>query len=145
MNSFYRQSSLYVGLTSAVLLALLVQTGQAQDLRGFVNTAEAVAGGEEIKSQENLWVLEVNYKNMRMIPVEITDPKTKIKKLELVWYFVYRVINRPVDRQGINHPAHAQGGLRERITGAFHIWHKMVEYRCLVSRGWCNYNYTRIF
>lgn len=42
----------------------------------------------------NLWIAEVQYKPIRHRLMPITDPKTRIKKEELVWYFVYRIIPR---------------------------------------------------
>lgn len=52
------------------------------------------ATGEERTSQHNLWVLEVYTKPMRLIPVELTDPKTGEKKLQHVWYITYRAVHR---------------------------------------------------
>ena len=58
---------------------------------------------------DDLWALEVQLKPLRMIRVPLTDPKTGRKREQLVWYQVYRVINRPVtrpvdesDRQPVN-------------------------------------------
>ncbi len=59
----------------------------------FINSSTA-SSGEERTSQSNLWVLDVYYKPMRMIRVELTNPKTGEKKLEHVWYIAYRVVHR---------------------------------------------------
>ena len=67
--------------------------------RGFVNSAQSIATGEEITSQENLWVLEVKFKSLRMIAVDITDAKTGEKKKEFVWYFVYKATNRAIEKK----------------------------------------------
>jgi hypothetical protein len=41
--------------------------------------------------------MDVYFKPMRMIPVELTDPKTGEKKLEFVWYIVYRGFNHKLE------------------------------------------------
>ena len=61
---------------------------------GFKNRAPAVATGDERTSQTNLWVLEVQYKSLRQLPVELLDPKTGETRKELIIYLIYRVINR---------------------------------------------------
>jgi hypothetical protein len=55
---------------------------------------EATATGEEISSQPGLWVMEVYFKPLRMIAVDITNPDTGKKEPRFVTYLVYRVINR---------------------------------------------------
>jgi hypothetical protein len=85
-------------LTSALLLpaAPLLAQGQPAALgRGFEATAPAVATAEEIE-QGDLWVMQVDFKPMRLVRVEMTDPKTGEKRQELVWYLVYRAVNRPL-------------------------------------------------
>ena len=52
------------------------------------------ATGEERTTQSDLWVLEVYFKPMRMIPVQLTDSKTGEKKLDYVWYIPYRAVHR---------------------------------------------------
>jgi hypothetical protein len=66
---------------------------------GFEVRIEAIANGEEMKRQEDLWVMEITFKSMRMRWVNITDPKTKIKKREAVWYLVYKAVVRPMDHR----------------------------------------------
>ncbi len=58
-----------------------------------------VATGEERTSQDKLWVLDVYFKPMRMIPVELTDTKTGEKKLEYVWYIAYRAMHRKTNER----------------------------------------------
>lgn len=61
--------------------------------------------GEEMTAQHNIWALEVYMKPMRLIPVELTDPKTGEKKLEYVWYITYRAVHRKsLDRTEPNTP-----------------------------------------
>ncbi|QDT37292.1 hypothetical protein [Stratiformator vulcanicus] len=83
-----------VGLT-VVVGSLAVPTAQAQgNQRGFAVTAEPSVSGEELTTQTDLWVLEVDLKPARLIRVGITDPKSGEKTEELIWYLVYRVKNR---------------------------------------------------
>ncbi|GIX05258.1 MAG: hypothetical protein KatS3mg114_1127 [Planctomycetaceae bacterium] len=55
---------------------------------------EALATGEELTAQPNLWVMEVYVRPLRMIVVELTDPQTGVKQPQNVWYLPYRAINR---------------------------------------------------
>ena len=84
----------------AVVAACALGVGecQAQTLRGGELVIKAQATGEERTAQSDLFVMDVVYKPMRMIPVELTDPATGEKKLEYVWYIVYRVFNRKLVR-----------------------------------------------
>ena len=92
---------------AACLLALVVtatSSVQAQKRikdRGFETKVLAYATGEEISAQSELWIFEVDYKPMRLMRVEITDKKTGKKSSQLVWYLVYRVMNRPISRPDI--------------------------------------------
>jgi len=61
---------------------------------GFDNVATPFTTGDERTSQTNLWVLEAQFKSLRMRLVELPDPKTGELKKEPVVYFVFRVINR---------------------------------------------------
>jgi hypothetical protein len=66
--------------------------------RGYTIIAPAEAAGQELSSQDSLWVLEIQMKPVRMLWTEVTDPVTKQKSRELVWYLVYKAINRPLNR-----------------------------------------------
>lgn len=90
--------SVSIGLMVVILAS---STAQAQRTGGFDIKAEALATGAERNAQSNLWVLEVNYKTLRMIPVTLTNPKTGERQRELVWYFVYKAINRPIERKSV--------------------------------------------
>jgi hypothetical protein len=91
------------GLLLVFLLTVLCGTYQVsaqQKLKnGFKVTLAATASSKELNSQDDLWVLEVSLKPMRMIPVELTDPKTGKKKREYVMYLVYKAVNRPLKRK----------------------------------------------
>ena len=69
-----------------------------QNSRGYTIVAPSEAAGQELSNQSNLWVLEVQMKPVRMLWTEVTDPVTKKKSRELVWYLVYQAINRPLER-----------------------------------------------
>lgn len=63
--------------------------------RGFIKRVPAYATGEERNRQTSLRVMEVEFKPMRMIWLDLTDPKTGVKTRQAVWYLVYRCIVRP--------------------------------------------------
>ncbi|MBI1348336.1 hypothetical protein GC163_18835 [bacterium] len=71
------------------------RTSWAQATYGEIRV-QAVASGEEISAQPDLWVCEVYFKPMRLIAVDVTNPKTGRKESKFVWYTVYRAINRPL-------------------------------------------------
>ena len=78
------------------------QSAEAQSSgvqRGFDLTLEATATGKELTAQTDLWVMEVSFKPMRMIWVDLTDAKTGKKSRELVWYLVYKAVNRTLQRR----------------------------------------------
>lgn len=67
--------------------------------QSYIATASAEPSQEEINRQKDLWIMEVSYRPMRMIPVRVTDPKTGKKSTQFIWYLVYKAINRPVERR----------------------------------------------
>ncbi len=97
---------LHSGLVAASLLFALVAasatTARAQDktLRGFKIKAAAQASGDETERQLDLWVLEVRFKPLRLVSLQITDPKTGKKSKQLVWYLLYRAVNRTLKSKG---------------------------------------------
>jgi len=76
-----------------------IHPAEAQQKRGFRITLDASSTIKELAAQDDLWVVEVQFKPMRLISVEVTDPKTKKKTRQLVWYLIYKAINRPLDRR----------------------------------------------
>lgn len=83
-------------LSSLILLfasPVLAQGQTAALSRGFEAKAPAIATAEEI-GQGDLWVMETDFKPMRLMRVEVTDPKTGEKNEEMVWYIVYRAVNK---------------------------------------------------
>lgn len=84
---------------------------QAQTIdfnKAFDAKAAAVASGEELKKQSNLFVMEVEFRPVGLVEVELTNPQTGKKEKKLVWYQVYRTVNRelesPVDKTKIETP-----------------------------------------
>ena len=66
---------------------------------GYQVRIEAFATNKEMLRQKSMWIMEVTFKSMRMRWVYLTDPKTKLKKREIVWYLVYKAVARPLDRR----------------------------------------------
>ena len=66
---------------------------------GFDFVAKPVATGEERQAQPDLWIFELEFKSLRMIEVPITDARTGTKRPQLVYYMVYKAINREIDRK----------------------------------------------
>lgn len=71
------------------------RTASAQLSRGYDQIAPSSASGEERNRQSNLRVMEVQMKPMRMLWVDVTNPKTGAKERRQIWYLVYRAITRP--------------------------------------------------
>lgn len=51
--------------------------------------------GEERARQKDIWALELNFKPVRMISVDLPNSKTGKGNRELVWYLAYRAVSRP--------------------------------------------------
>ena len=88
-----------VCLLAATWTGLGVSHSQAQEKAkdyGFTYIASGQTTGDERASQSNLWVLEVQYKSLRQIKVDLPDPKTGKKRDEAVLYLLYRVVNRGI-------------------------------------------------
>ena len=87
-----------IGLFSLLLFASQWHVSPAQAFQqvnfGFDNVAPPLTTGDERTSQTNLWVLESQFKSLRMRLVELPDPKTGEMRKEPVVYLVFRVINR---------------------------------------------------
>lgn len=73
----------------------------AQSVRYGEYTVPAVASGEELSGQPELWVMEVHFRPMRQIVVELTDPVTGKKKPQYVWYLPYRAVNRKLANRSV--------------------------------------------
>ncbi len=90
-----RRRTVFLGVLGLVLSGLLTTdrlSAQVTDA-GFTNVAQPHATGDERTSQTNLWVLEVQFKSLRLI--RLPHPTTGEKsKGERIVYLVYRVVNR---------------------------------------------------
>ncbi len=86
--------TLFLFLLSAVAPAWS-QTPRSTLSRGFDAKAPAVATAQEM-AQGGLWVLEVEFKPLRLTKIEVTDPETGENREEWVWYLVYRAQNKPL-------------------------------------------------
>lgn len=74
---------------------LLTSVSSAQELDyGFRVKAPGQTTGDERASQTNLWILEVQFKTLRQVHVDLPDPKTGELRDEIVLYLVYKVVNR---------------------------------------------------
>lgn len=83
---------------AGIAASLVSGTALAQTNQGFERTARAVAGGAELLTQPKLWIYETQLKKIRMVRMDVTDPKTGKKSREWIWYLVYRVVNRGLNR-----------------------------------------------
>lgn len=77
----------------------LARAQKIESTGGFDFTARPVATGEERQAQPDLWILELQYKSLRMIETSVTDARTGSKQPQLLYYLVYRALNRPIDRK----------------------------------------------
>lgn len=68
-------------------------------VKGFDYLAVPFASGEERQAQTDLWVFELQFRTLRMMELNLTDPKTGEKKKELIYYLVYRAVNREIERK----------------------------------------------
>ena len=87
-----------------VLLALLLSststvTAQEQLNRGFQYRIAAMATGEELARQPDLWTLNIEFKTLRMITVNVTDPVTGKMEPTRITYLVYRTWNPGLDQK----------------------------------------------
>jgi hypothetical protein len=85
-------------LLIACLSAAAPGSASAQVDRGFDKIVPSTASGIEINRQRDLWVMEVQYKPVRLAWVDFTDPETGETVQEPIWYLVYRAIPRPLPR-----------------------------------------------
>lgn len=96
--SLTRRDVLRGALATALAGAWLPLGALAEDRldMGFARLIPGVASGEELARQPELWVMDISYKPMRLMFVEILDKATGKKKREQIWYLCYRVVRRPV-------------------------------------------------
>jgi len=84
------------GLTLALAGIAASGLGAAESDQGFWTVISPSFTGEELRAQEDLWALEVSLKPMRMVYVQAVNPRTGTKSSEMIWYLVYKIVQRPV-------------------------------------------------
>ncbi len=101
MASSYRSRASLLTIAGLVAglawFAPLVPARAASD-EGFSTVIQPTFTGEELRYQQDLWALEVAIKPMRMVYVPVTNPRTGAKSSEMIWYLVYKIVNRPATR-----------------------------------------------
>lgn len=108
------RARLIAGFTLSILCFAGSQDASAQLIRakldsGFVRTSSIAMSVDEMFGYQKiraagdpivgpgypaLWIAEVQFKPVRFIRMEVTDPKTGATQKELVWYMIYRSIAR---------------------------------------------------
>ena len=95
MSALHRRAFLESSLLAAGAVVLGSRASWAAVVPGVEIKGTSTSTGEERVAQPDLWTLEINFKPVRMITVDLPDPKTGDVSKQLVWYMVYRAIRRP--------------------------------------------------
>lgn len=96
MPSVNRREFLESSLLAAGAVLIGSRSGQAAIAPGVEIKAASTITGEERIAQPDIWALEVNFKPVRMINVDVPNAKTGKATRHLIWYVAYRAIRRPV-------------------------------------------------
>lgn len=94
MQPLNRRQFLDRSLLAAGALLALPRTGLSDIAPGVETVAAPLITGAERNAQPDIWAMEVNFKPVRMIQVDVTNPKTGKTSRELVWYLAYRALIR---------------------------------------------------
>lgn len=86
----------FLGSTLSTLLPAQSKTPTG----GFLPHLAPNPSSDELLAQDDLWILDLDFKRLRMIPLELIDTETGEKKMQNVWYIVYKFQNKPVVRPG---------------------------------------------
>lgn len=70
--------------------------------QAFSARANAVASGEEIVKQPNLFVMQVEFRPLGIVKLDVTNPKTGKVESDWVWYLVWRAANRKLETPADN-------------------------------------------
>ena len=89
--------ALYVTLLCGIFLPTALFAEE-----GFGHQIEANATAKERSDQPRFWIMEVEFKPMRLIWVSMKDKASGTIKKQPVWYLCYRAIRRPVTRIGVS-------------------------------------------
>lgn len=98
MSSVNRREFLESSLVAAGAVLLGGNSSWADIAPGVETIAAPLLTGEERDAQGDIWALEVRYKPVRMIRVDVPNTKTGKTSKELVWYLAYRTLVRPTSR-----------------------------------------------
>ena len=94
MQPLNRRQFLDRSLLAAGALLACPRTGFSDIAPGVETVAAPMITGAERNGQPDIWAMEVNFKPVRMIQADVTDPKTGKSSRELVWYLAYRALIR---------------------------------------------------
>jgi hypothetical protein len=94
MQHLNRRQFLDRSLLAAGALLALPRTGFSDIAPGVETVAAPLVTGAEKNAQNDIWAMEVNFKPVRMIQADVTNPKTGKTSKELVWYLAYRALIR---------------------------------------------------
>jgi hypothetical protein len=94
MQHLNRRQFLDRSLLAAGALVAWPRSGLSAIVPGVETVVAPLITGEERNAQPDIWALEVNFKPVRMILVELPDAKTGKTSKELVWYLAYRAVVR---------------------------------------------------
>lgn len=98
MNELPRRDFLSTAIWATAAGAMWrAESGLAAPAPGVERTATAQASAEERLRQPDIWVMEVTLRPLRMIRVNLPNPKTGKVTEKLVWYLCYRATNRPIE------------------------------------------------
>lgn len=102
--------------TAFLMAALLVVSGSlfAQEPdHGFEKTSGAAATVAELIAHPDLFVMDVQFKPMRMLKTDVAGEN------ELIWYLVYRVVNRDLGREVDESDTRPVNAADKKITPLF--------------------------
>lgn len=94
MTNFNRRQFLEASCLAAGAWAFAPSSLSAAIAPGVETVASPLITGEEGSAQPDLWALEVRFKPVRMIYVELPESKTGKSSKQLVWYLAYRAVAR---------------------------------------------------
>ena len=99
MDSMSRRRFLQAALVASGGSLLPARELWAELPPGVETRAAPLVTADERQNQPNLWVMEVNFKPLRMIRVDMPSKTGNETKSTLIWYLCYRAVNRPIERR----------------------------------------------
>ena len=94
MFATIRPSCLVIALLPAIGVATCLAQSEPELTGGFETSSGTPVAVAEVLAQPELWVMNVQFKPMRLMRLQVTDPQTGRRRLELIWYLVWRAENR---------------------------------------------------